>query len=190
MGFACSVTTPQVSFLRSAYNFPGRISRGKIARILAPAIPQLVQTAFVWDRARSNIRQNILNFFLPSAGAHRALGLFAEEPAERAHHFEAAANAYLEGLKVFPQDEHTVIRLAETMADLARFKDADAFFRAALVLDPKLGRIHAYYAKHLALVGREKDAEETLAKARSLAPYDDMTFILRGTYLHPDEQNK
>jgi O-antigen ligase len=123
-------------------------------------------------------------------GAHRALGLFAEEPAERAEHFDAAATAYLEGLKVFPQDEHTVIRLAETMADLGRFQEAGAFFRAALVLDPKLGRIHAYYAKHLALVGREKDAEESLAKARSLAPYDDINFILRGTYLHPDEQNK
>jgi O-antigen ligase len=123
-------------------------------------------------------------------GAHRALGLFAEEPAERAQHFEAAATAYLAGLKVFPQDEHMVIRLAETMADLGRFRDADSFFRAALVLDPRLGRIHAYYAKHLALVGREKDAEESLAKARSLAPYDDMNFILRGSYLDPEEQNK
>ncbi len=123
-------------------------------------------------------------------GAHRAMGLIEDDPAARVPHFEAAVNAYLEGLKLFPQDEHTVIRLAETLGELGRFREADEFFRAALVLDPNLGRIHAYYAKHLALVGREEDAEQSLAKARSLAPYDDMTFILRGTYLHPDEQNK
>jgi Flp pilus assembly protein TadD len=105
-------------------------------------------------------------------------------------HLEAAVEAYHHALALFPQDEHTVIRLAQTLADLGRFKDAEKMYHVAMNLDPNLGRIHAYYARHLALVGREEEAEEQFATARTLAPYDEIDAIVRGTYLHSGNENK
>jgi tetratricopeptide (TPR) repeat protein len=122
--------------------------------------------------------------------AYRGLGGVADDPAVSVPYYEAAVAAFQRALALFPQDEHAVVRLAQTLGSLGRFKDAEVLYKVALVLDPNLGRIHAYYARHLAMVGREAEAEERLAEARMLAPSDDLNSIVRATYLFPGYENK
>jgi Tfp pilus assembly protein PilF len=55
----------------------------------------------------------------------------------------------------------------------------------ALEMDPNLGILHAYYARHLAFVGREKEAEERFAHALSLDASEKVHSMTRGTSLDP-----
>lgn len=118
-------------------------------------------------------------------GAYRGAGFLSEEQPARVTLFETAVIAYQNGLTHFPQDEHLLIRLAETLDDLGRFKEAENAYRAAIALDGNLGRIHAYYAKHLAVVGRAEEAEEAFAKGSALAQGDNIRSIVAGTSLDP-----
>ena len=118
-------------------------------------------------------------------GAQRGLGLLSEDRTERVAHLEAAVDAYQSGLALYPQDEHTIIRLAETLTDLGRFREAEALFRAAIALDKNLARAHAYYARYLALMGRDEEAEQKLLQARAIAYGDNVDRLLQGTVLDP-----
>ncbi|MEO8352814.1 MAG: O-antigen ligase family protein, partial [Chthoniobacteraceae bacterium] len=123
--------------------------------------------------------------FFTLGGAHRGAAIVSEKPIDAYHHLKAATDAYYEGLVLFPQDSHMLVRLGETLTALAQFGDAEEAFRAAAKIDPNHGRVHAYYAWYLASVGREKEAEEQYAKAKSLAHGDDLSTIVRGTSLDP-----
>jgi O-antigen ligase len=118
-------------------------------------------------------------------GAHRGAGLLSEDRKARVAHLEAAVDAYQSGLALFPQDEHTVVRLAETLTDLGRFQEAELMFRAAIALDKNLARVHAYYARYLALMGREEEAEQKLLEARAMAYGDNVDRLVQGTVLDP-----
>lgn len=129
-----------------------------------------------------------LYFYL--GAAYRGMALLADEPAERVPHLTAAVKAFSEGLALFPEDEHALIRLAETLDDLGRFKEAEAICRRVLELDPHLAVAHVYYARHLALVGRQEEAEERVAEARKISPGTNFEAILGGTSLDPRVPNK
>lgn len=117
-------------------------------------------------------------------GAYRGMammtpGAFAKKP-----HLEASVEIYRKGLEIFPYDSHLLVRKAQSLDELGRFKEAGEAYRAATALDPNLADVHAYYARHLAQMGREAEAEEQLQKAKSLAQ-KDLTPIIRGTVLDP-----
>jgi len=122
--------------------------------------------------------------------AYRRAALADEDREAKVAHLNSSVQAYLAALAIFPQDENAMVRLAQVLGSLGRFKDAEKFYQGALALDPKLGRIHAYYARHLALVGRDKEAENRLAEGRKFAPWDDLNRIVRGTSLDPNSENK
>lgn len=116
--------------------------------------------------------------------AHRGLaratpGTLGDRP-----RLEAALDAYRRGLAIFPYDVHMLVRFAQTLTDLSRFKEAEPIYRNAIALDPNFGVPHAYFARHLALVGREAEAEQEFQKAKSLGGLD-YSPIIRGTALDP-----
>lgn len=115
--------------------------------------------------------------------AHRGIALSLPAAVGVREH-EAAAAAFYELLAIFPYDMHAVIRLAETLDALGRLSDARKMYERALELDPQLGMVHAYYAKHLTMVGRQEEAEHHMNLARSLS-HTDVNTMMQGTLLGP-----
>lgn len=124
-----------------------------------------------------------LFFYL--GGALRGAGIVAEDQETRLKHFNAAVEAYYRGLALFPQDVHMLIRLGQTLGVLGRFKEAEEAFRAAVEYDRNFAAAHAYYARHLALVGRDEEAEAQFQKAMNLENSTPIHAIVRGTSLDP-----
>ena len=137
---------------------------------------------------RAQERNPYIYFYL--GGAHRGASIVEPDAASKKQHLETAMWAYLAALEIFPQDIHMLIRLADTLDDLGRFKEAEEVYRQALAADPNFGRLHAYYAKHLAIVGRQEEAEERFETARKLAAGDDLSGIVRGTSLDPENSSE
>jgi tetratricopeptide (TPR) repeat protein len=123
-------------------------------------------------------------------GAHRGAAIIAEDRETRVKHLAAAVEAYQRGLAIFPSDVHTLVRMAQALDGLGLFRQAESILLTALKLDPNLGRAHAYYARHLALVGRQQEAEERLKIARERAINDDVSPVVRGTTLDPQVANQ
>jgi O-antigen ligase len=105
------------------------------------------------------------NTYFYLGGALRGASMLSQTAEDRRKNLDGAAAAYLSALNIFPQDEHTLVRLGETLRDLGKLKEAEQAFQQAIAMDPKMGVLHAYYAVHLAWVGRQKEAEERLGVA-------------------------
>ena len=127
--------------------------------------------------------------FFHLGGALRGSAIVAEDEETRVKSLNAAVDAYYRGLALFPQDVHMLIRCAQTLGVLGRFKEAENLYRSAIVLDRNFGRLHAYYARHLALVGRDEEAEAAFERAKSLDHSPETIAIVRGTSLDPDAAN-
>ncbi|MGV3532928.1 MAG: tetratricopeptide repeat protein, partial [Chthoniobacteraceae bacterium] len=103
----------------------------------------------------------------------------------RVQHYVQAVQAYQKSVEIFPSDVHALIRMAQALEGLGLFKRAESIYLSALELDPNLGRAHAYYARHLAIVGRQEEAEERLKIAIERAYNDNVSHVLRGSPLDP-----
>ncbi len=93
---------------------------------------------------------------------------------------EAASRA---GLALYPCDEHGLALLARTLDAQKRYKEAGAVFQQAIAIDPLLGSLHAYYARHLSLVGRLDEAEGEVKKAQDLQSTKDPQKLIKDTPL-------
>lgn len=116
--------------------------------------------------------------------AHRLHAMKAPRSVRRAQ-LELAEKAFRAGLEHFPQDEDLWIRLGQTLDALGDYKNARTAYETALHLDPNLGLLYAYYAKHLKAVGRDDEAEEALAKGQRLSNLNLAT-LLNGPLQAPD----
>ena len=117
--------------------------------------------------------------------AHRVAAAFEEDREARVQHYVKAVEAYQKSLEIFPSDVHALIRMAQALDGIGLFQRAETIYLAAIELDPNLGRAHAYYARHLAIVGRQEEAEERLKIATSRAYNDNVSHVLRGSPLDP-----
>jgi tetratricopeptide (TPR) repeat protein len=138
----------------------------------------LAQKALTFEERNPN-----LYFYIGSA--RRGMARQSRDLVQRRAELEAAAQSYLAALAIFPQDENALVRLAQALAQLGHFKQAEKAYLKALEMDPNLGVLHAYYARHLAFVGREKEAEERFAHALSLDASEKVHSMTRGTSLDP-----
>ena len=90
----------------------------------------------------------------------------------RASLHEQAAEAYEEGLKLFPRDTRLLLKLGMTLDLAGRFAEADEVYQRAIDGDPNFGNVYAYYGLHFKLMRNFPDAELYLLKANQLHETD------------------
>jgi O-antigen ligase len=61
---------------------------------------------------------------------------------------EQANQAYLAGLRIFPQDENLLVRRGQVLGELKRFDEAEASFQAAMAADPELRILKEIYKNY------------------------------------------
>lgn len=76
----------------------------------------------------------------------------------RERYFNPAIDAFQQELKIFPQDENAVIRLAQSEDALGQYQAAEQLYQRAFQLDPHLGALYGFYASHLFLEGKKTEA--------------------------------
>jgi O-antigen ligase len=103
------------------------------------------------------------NLYFYMGQANSTLGLTFQNPYLKRMYLDRAAGAFEEGLKVFPQDEKMLIWYGQTLDGLRKFNEAEAIYKRALALDPKLVQIQTCYEAHLVAEGR-KDEADALAR--------------------------
>jgi len=121
----------------------------------------LAERALGYERKNPN-----LFFYLGQARHFLTEGM--EDSVARAALHEQAAEAYEEGLKLFPKDTRLLLKLGQTLDLAGRFADADVIYRRAIDGDPNFGNVYAYYGLHFQLQRRLQDAEFYFRKAREL----------------------
>lgn len=109
------------------------------------------------------------NLFFYIAESNRMMGLAYKIPYLRNNYFATALSAYTRGLELFPQDEHMLVRMAQTLDSLGRFNEAEAAFQSAIKADPNLGVIYGYYGAHLQAMGRLDESKAAYEKGQKLA---------------------
>jgi tetratricopeptide (TPR) repeat protein len=163
-----------------------RFSPSLLGLALAVAAGPLIPGEYFGERARMALRdlelpktvdfaQRALQFekrnpdvYFYLGEAKGLLGLGAKVPAERRTLQESAVAAYREGLKLFPRDLRSRLRLGWTLDLMKRFDEADVPLRAALEDDPNFGNVYAYYGFHMEHQHRWKKAEAFYHKAQDL----------------------
>ena len=119
------------------------------------------------ERAVGYERRNP-NLFSYLGEARHCLTQNERDPVARAALHEQAAEAYEEGLKLFPKDTRLLLKLGVTLDLAGRFADADAIYQRAIEGDPNFGNVYAYYGLHFKLWRHLPEAEFYLRKARDL----------------------
>jgi O-antigen ligase len=122
--------------------------------------------------------------------AFRGMARDTEAAPEKRPYLEAAIQAYTGALSIFPQDEDTLIRMGQALGQLGHFKEAEKAYLKAIEMDPKLGLLHAYYARHLSFVGREREAEQRFAQALTFDGTERVRALMRGTVLDPSSETQ
>ena len=84
-------------------------------------------------------------------------------------HLEKAIAFYRQGLLIFPQDEHMLVRMAQSLDGLKKYNEADETFKKAIDLDPNLGVIYGYYGAHLKAMGKLAESKAAYEKGQHLA---------------------
>ncbi len=108
--------------------------------------------------------------------AHR-LGAIHEPRSTRKGTLEMAGKAYRDGIALFPRDEDLWVQLGQSLDAMARYPEARKAYETAISLDPNLGLLYAYYARHLQTTGREADAAAALARAEGLSSKNMKMFL-------------
>lgn len=100
--------------------------------------------------------------------ASHYLGLEQTDSDTRFQQYTEAAEAFEQGLTLFPQDTRLLLKLGRTLDNLGRFDAAAPYFERALQADPNLGYAHACYAVHLQMRGDVEKARASYEKAKQL----------------------
>lgn len=123
------------------------------------------------ERAASSEKRNFELYF-HLGEARRGLANRTIDLAQKRRLLEAALDAYDASMRVFPYDEHVLVRKAQALDAMGRFAEARSYYQKAIENDPNLGVLHAYYAQHLFRVGRTQEGREAMKKATSLTAMD------------------
>ncbi len=121
----------------------------------------LAERALTYERKNPNIW-----FTLGEARHYLTLGV--EDPVGLAAMHEQAAEAYAEGLKLFPQDTRLLLKFGQTLDLSGRFEEAEAVYQRALEGDPNFGNVYAYFGLHFKMRSQLDRAEKYFRKAYDL----------------------
>jgi O-antigen ligase len=100
--------------------------------------------------------------------ANRALALRMNLYILKQHFYQEAIPAFEAGLKVFPQDENALARLAQCFDGMRDYQAAEEVYQQCFKVDPNLGIMYGYYASHLMAEGRTMEAAAALKKEHDL----------------------
>jgi len=121
-----------------------------------------------WNKRFGGEKQNPYAYFYIGE-ANRVIGLQMFNKILRKSYYRPAVEAYLKSLQIFPEDENTLVRLAQCYDGLEQFDDAEKAFSKAIRCDPNLVIVYELYAAHLKLQGKNADMARITAKAKNLA---------------------
>lgn len=107
--------------------------------------------------------------------AHRRHSLLRENTADL--ELREAERAFRSALSIFKDDEFTLIRLGQTLDSLSEFRSARQAYQNALALDPNLGVLYGYYARHLQRVGRPEEAKVAYERGQQLTALNLAPFM-------------
>ena len=99
------------------------------------------------------------NLYFYLGEANRALAMRMPIAILKNRYFEAAIPAFRSDLKVFPQDENALVRLAQCMDGMKQYQSAEEVYQEAFRVDPNLGTLYGYYANHLQIEGKREEAQ-------------------------------
>ncbi len=189
-GGAVSGKSPRRAWLRWAAPLLG-------TALLLLAVPR-IPTEYQGERARAALRDTQYeeakqwaekalrseksnpDLFYYLGEAQHYLAMNSADPTAQVRLHEAAANAFLAGLQVFPHDLRLLVKLGRTLDNLGRFPEAGEIFERAIAADPNFGNVHAYYGLHWHLQRRFKKAREYYGKAWSLGEREVSVLGLAG----------
>jgi TolB-like protein/DNA-binding winged helix-turn-helix (wHTH) protein len=127
--------------------------------------------------------QNAINADPNYAEAHAALGIayvvltgYGSDPSNSLAKAQSAAEAALRlggGEAEAEAEAHTVLGAVKTERD-RDWPGAEVEYRRALELDPSYPTAHHWYSLHLSRLGRAKEAEFEIQRARALDPLSPM----------------
>jgi tetratricopeptide (TPR) repeat protein len=108
------------------------------------------------ERARRLDPWNPFSAFQLGEAARLSVGE-EEEYRRRQELREQANQAYLAGLKIFPQDENLLVRRGQVLGELKRYDEAEACFQAAMATDPQLLVLKELYKSYRDLRAQQDD---------------------------------
>jgi hypothetical protein len=123
------------------------------------------------ERAIESEKKNP-NLYFYLGEARHFLTLEIKDPVAVAALHEQAAEAYEEGLRLFPKDTRLLLKLGQTLDLAGRYEDADAVYRRAIENDPNFGNVYAYYGLHWMVLRHYKLAQRYFRKAGSLGEWE------------------
>jgi O-antigen ligase len=122
---------------------------------------KLAENGLVWERNNPD-----LLYYLGEATRGRS----NEEPELiiKLALWETSAEAFQEGLLLFPQDTRLLLKFGDALDTLRRFGEANTIFQRAIANDPNFGNVYAYYGFHWLAQGRIAEAKSHFLKALQL----------------------
>lgn len=106
--------------------------------------------------------------------AHHYFAVFEETPVKRLLAHAAAADAYAEGLALFPHDVRLQLKLGRAYDNCGLYEKAGEVLVEAMRFDPNLGNTYASFGYHLWLQRKINRAEAYYRKALSLDSYNEL----------------
>lgn len=90
------------------------------------------------------------------------------DPAASRSAFEAAVESFSAALRLFPQEQWSLIGLGGALDALGRFEEADRVFEQAIEWNPSSATMRFHLATHLRLAGRWDEAEAAYRRSLDL----------------------
>ena len=108
------------------------------------------------------------NLYFYLGEANRALATRMTLFLLKRRYYEEAIPAFRDGLKVFSQDENSLVRLAQCLDGIRQYQAAEQVYQQCFNVDPRLGALYDFYATHLLAEGKKSEADAASKKKQSL----------------------
>ena len=108
-----------------------------------------------------------LYFYLGES--RRVIGARTTNMVVRKFFSQSALEAFRKAYALYPQDEQTLVRMAQAYDALGDFSEADEWYQSALRWDPNLAVIYGFYGWHYAIQGKLKEAKAMFDRSQKLS---------------------
>ena len=117
-----------------------------------------VQAGLEWDEKNPFL-------WLHLGQAHASLAEANTNAAQAGEFWQAAAQAFERGLKLYPHEQWLMLGMGGALDGLRRYKEADAIYQRATEWNPTSAVVRYQHGAHLLLAGRFDEAEAEFKKS-------------------------